>query len=355
MFQNYINKPYSRALIFFILIISILSILSMLLAPLLIPIIISFSLYALLEPLSSNIERTGLSRTAASLSVLLLLVLFAVLSVSLVFPHISSQLSQFQTQLPEVWKSLMSFANNLGGLISQSIGISTDSNDMTLPLLNNINEWGKTALIEASNILLNFAVFLILIPILTFFLIRDFRSFRNFLLDQLPNSSFELGWIIYSRVAHQLQEYIRGIMLQSAIMSIITTAGFYLIGMESPILLGISAGILNLIPYIGPLFAMLIPVTLTLGQVPLDLWLVGASIAVIVIAQLIDNIIVIPSVIANAVNLHPVIVIIGIIIFGNFFGFIGMVVAIPVISSCNIIFRGLLQGIRNRERINTTR
>ena len=115
MFQNYINKPYSRALIFFILIISILSILSMLLAPLLIPIIISFSLYALLEPLSSNIERTGLSRTAASLSVLLLLVLFAVLSVSLVFPHISSQLSQFQTQLPEVWKSLMSFANNLGG------------------------------------------------------------------------------------------------------------------------------------------------------------------------------------------------------------------------------------------------
>jgi len=346
--QKIIHNPYARTLFLFGIIIFVIAMLAILLAPLLIPIIISFALYALLEPLSSIIERKGLSRTASSLTVLLLLVLAAVLSMSLLMPQLSTQLSQLQAQLPIVWKTLMEFATNMSGFFAQAIGLESEASNLTKPLLDNANEWGKTALIEGSNILINFTVLIVLVPIFTFFLIRDYRNIRNFLLDKLPNNSFELGWLIYHRVAHQLQEYIRGIMIQSGIMSIMATTGFYLIGMDSPILLGIVAGILNLIPYVGPLLAMTLPALLALGHVPLDLWLVGASIGVILIAQLIDNVIVIPSVIANAVDLHPVIVIIGIIIFGNLFGFVGMVVAIPVISTANMIFRGLLQGIKSQ-------
>jgi len=353
MIQNIINNSYARTLFLFSIIIFVISMLAMLLAPLLIPIIISFALYALLEPFTSIIERKGLSRTASSLTVLLLLVLAAALSMSLLMPHLSTQLSQLQTQLPVVWKTLMQLANNVSGFLTHSIGLDAEASNITKPLLNNANEWGKTALIEGSNILISFTVLMVLVPIFTFFLIRDYRHFRNFMLDKLPNNSFELGWLIYHRVAHQLQEYIRGIMIQSGIMSIMATIGFYLIGMDSPILLGIVAGILNLIPYVGPLLAMALPALLALGHVPLDLWLVGASIGVILAAQLIDNVIVIPSVIANAVDLHPVIVIIGIIVFGNLFGFVGMVVAIPVISTGNMIFRGLLQGIKGRAVNNT--
>jgi len=348
MIQNIINNPYARTLFLFSIIIFVISILAILLAPLLIPIIISFALYALLEPFSSVLERKGLSRTTSSLTVLLLLVLAAALSMSLLMPHVSAQLSQLQAQLPVVWKTLMEIADNISGFLTHSIGLDAESSNLTKPFIDNANEWGKTALIEASNILISFTVLMVLVPIFTFFLIRDYRRFRNLLLDKLPNNSFELGWLIYHRVAHQLQEYIRGIMIQSGIMSVMATIGFYLIGMDSPILLGIVAGILNLIPYVGPLLAMALPALLALGHVPLDLWLVGASIGVILIAQLIDNVIVIPSVIANAVDLHPVIVIIGIIVFGNLFGFVGMVVAIPVISTGNMIFRGLLQGIKSR-------
>jgi predicted PurR-regulated permease PerM len=138
-------------------------------------------------------------------------------------------------------------------------------------------------------------------------------------------------------------------MIQSGIMTVNTSIGFYIIGLDSPILLGLVAGILNLIPYVGPLLAMALPVLLALGHAPLELWLVGAAVAVILIAQIIDNVLVIPAVIAHAVNLHPVIVIVGIIIFGNLFGFIGMVVAIPVLSTANIIFKGLLQGMKTRQ------
>lgn len=349
MINKIINNPYTRTVFLFSVIIFALSMLAILLAPLLVPIIISFALYALLEPLSSIIERKGLSRTAASISVLFLLILSAILCMSLLMPHLSTQLSQLQEQLPVVWKTLMDFVSDFNVYLTQALGIKYEVNSLTAPLLNNINEWGKTALIEGSNLIISFTVLLILVPIFTFFLIRDYRHFRNFMLDNLPNNSFELGWLIYHRVAHQLQYYIRGIMIQSGIMSIMATIGFYIIGMDSPILLGIIAGILNLIPYIGPLLAMALPALLALGHVPLDLWLVGAAIGVIIVAQLIDNVVVIPSVIANAVDLHPVMVIIGIIIFGNLFGFVGMVVAIPVISTGNMIFRGLLQGFKSRQ------
>ena len=355
MLTGLLNHPLARTSLLFGLILLVMSLLAYLLAPLLIPIIISFALYALLEPLSSMIERQGLSRNMASVSVLALLLLLAILAVYLLLPQLSAQLEGLHDQLPVVWQSLMGFTQNATQVIARSIGLNLDAEKLTAPFFNQANDWGKTALIEGSNMLISLSVVLVLVPIFTFFLIRDYRSMRNHLLDSLPNSSFELGWLIYHRVAHQLQEYIRGIMIQSGIMTINTSIGFYIIGLDSPILLGLVAGVLNLIPYVGPLLAMVLPIILALGHAPLDPWLVGAAISVILIAQIIDNMLVIPSVIAHAVDLHPMIVIVGIIIFGNLFGFIGMVVAIPFISTCNIIFRALLQGMKTREahRVNT--
>ncbi len=348
MIQTLIQHPLSKTLFIFSLISLLIALMATLLAPLLIPIIISFALYALLEPISEIFERHGLSRNASSLSVLLILVAFAALCISLFLPHLSAQLSSLQSQLPVVWHTITTMGNEISQHIVSSLGLEMQSSGITQHFFNQANDWGKTALIEGSNMLISLSVLLILVPIFTFFLIRDFRNFRNHLLDKLPNSSFEMGWLIYYRVAYQLQEYIRGIMIQSAIMCVVTTIGFYIIGLDSPFLLGLVAGVLNLIPYIGPLLAMVLPTLLALGHMPVELWLLGAAISVIVIAQVIDNIIVIPSVIANAVNLHPLVVIVGIIVFGNLFGFIGMVVAIPVISTMNIIYCGLYQGIKTR-------
>jgi len=348
MIQALIQHPLSRTLFIFSMITTVIALLAILLAPLLIPIIISFALYAVLEPISEIFERNGLSRNASSLSVLLILVAIGGLCASLLLPHLSSQLSSLQSQLPIVWQTITSMGNDISQHIISSLGLQMQSSGLTQHFFSKANDWGKTALIEGSNMIISLSILFVLVPIFTFFLIRDFRNFRNSLLDKLPNSSFEMGWLIYYRVARQLQEYIRGIMIQSGIMSVVTTIGFYAIGLDSPFLLGLVAGVLNLIPYVGPLLAMALPILLALGQTPVEFWMVGAAISVILIAQLIDNVIVIPAVIANAVNLHPLAVIVGIIVFGNLFGFIGMVVAIPVISTMNIIYSGLYQGIKTR-------
>lgn len=348
MLQTLISHPLSRTILIFSGIFSLLALLAIVLAPLLIPIIISFALYALLEPMSETFERYGFSRNVSALSVLLVLVIAGALGFVIFMPQLSSQLSALQSQLPTVWHSLTTMGSDFSQHLVTSLGLETESKGITQHFFQQANTWGKTALIEGSNILISISLLLVLVPIFTFFLIRDFRGFRNKVLDKLPNSSFELGWLIYYRMAHQLQDYIRGILIQSAIMCVITTIGFYMIGLDSAFLLGLLAGILNLIPYVGPLLAMVLPVLMALGQAPMEIWLVGSAISVILIAQLIDNVIVIPAVVANAVNLHPLVVIVGIVVFGNLFGFVGMVVAIPTIATANIIYCGLYQGIKTR-------
>jgi len=344
MIQLFFNHPLGRTITVFSLICTSILLLAILLSPILVPLILSFALYAILEPLSEALERQGFSRSASSLTVLLLLVSIATMIISVLLPHLATQLSTLQSQLPGVWQSMMSMGNEL----FNSLGIDISTSSITQHFFTQANDWGSTAVIQGSNILISLTVFLIFVPIITFFLVRDYHSFRNYMLDKLPNSNFEMGWLIYHRVAHQLQEYIRGIMIQSSIMCVMTSIGFYIIGLDSPFLLGATAGVLNLIPYVGPLLATVLPILMAVSEVPIELWLIGSAISVILIAQIIDSMIVIPSVIANAVNLHPLIVIMGIIVFGNLFGFIGMVIATPTLSTANIIYRGLYQGIKTR-------
>jgi predicted PurR-regulated permease PerM len=175
---------------------------------------------------------------------------------------------------------------------------------------------------------------------------KDYRYFRNLLLSKLPNTSFELGWIIYYRVVRKLQNYIRGILLQSLVVTLICCSGFFFLDFDSYILLGVLAGMFNIIPYIGPLLAMVLPVLIIISEVPFDLFMLLMAVGVVLLSQLVDNVFVIPLVIANSVNMHPLIVVLGLVIFGSFFGLIGMVAAIPIMVTVSIIYSGLQSGLQ---------
>ena len=340
-----LDKPLIRSLLIFSAILAGAGLIAFLLSPLLIPIILSFALFALLDPFSSMLQRHGMNNSLSALSVLIILIIISAIGMSFVFPKLTEQLLILQIKMPKLWDTLTQFSNLIRDTL-QGYGVSFDPKAITQPILNMSSDLSKGAVIHISNLVIDLTVMVILVPLFTFFLIRDYKTLRNRALDLLPNSSFELGWLIYYRVAKKLEEYIRGIMIQSGIMALVTSIGFYSIGLDSPILLGMMAGLLNLIPYVGPVMAMVPPVIIALGAPVLDPVTVGMAVGVILIAQIIDNIVVVPAVIANAVNLHPITVIVGIIVFGNFFGFIGMIIAIPAISTANIILTGLRNGLR---------
>lgn len=319
----------------------------LLIQPVLVPVLLSFTLYALLEPISDSLYRMGMRRSYTAFVSMFVLLLISTVIVLLVVPEIVSQISTLQSQLGRLEDITADVFRNISEQL-RIFGFNTDLSDSKELFEKAKPQLDLATVLASSNVMIDVVVTAVLVPLFTFFLVRDFKTLRQTVLGTLPNRYFELGWIIYYRVAYQLQRYVRGILLQSLLVGLISGTGFYLIGFETPFLLGAIAGLLNVIPYIGMILAMTPPVLISLTTDPFEPKLVFSAILVILITQLIDNLFIIPTVIAHAVSLHPLTVIAGVIIFGNAFGMLGMIMAIPVLAALKIIYVGLKQGLKHQ-------
>lgn len=309
--------------------------------PVLIPVIISLTLYALFEPATQYLVRHNINHSLSILIVLLLLVFFSIIAIGFALPQLVEQAGLLQAKLPQIMTRLEGFISEYSRQISDLVGAEFDASDIIMTTLSESSSVAQSLLLSLSGKLINVVIFMLLVPFLTYYLLKDFRSVRNRLMNWLPNSSFELGWIIYRRVSMQLLAYTRGVMMQSMIMAAVCSIGFSLIGLDIPVLLGTLTGLFNLIPYVGPVISIVLSLLVASAMTPFEPSLLYLSVMVIIAAQVIDNVVVIPSLIANAVNLHPVEVIVGIIIIGTAFGTVGVILAIPAIATAKIVFSNL--------------
>jgi len=344
------SHSYFKTSKVFISIITLFFISILLLSSILIPIIISFSLYSFLHPFTTWLISKNVSRSLAIITSLFLMVSASILAILYVFPKLFHQLLQLQQRLPDMLAIIEKYAAIASSKITEFTGVTIDLPDMAMGAISQSYSLGNSVLITLSDQIISITIASILIPFITYFLLKDFRHFRNNMMNWLPNKHFELGWLIYQRVSNQLEAYTRGVLLQSFIMACVSSVGFALIGLDIPVLMGILTGLLNLIPYIGPLISIIMSLLIALGMSPFDPSLLYLVIVVIVCAQLVDNILVIPYFIANAVDLHPVMVILGVIIFGNVFGMVGIILAIPAIAASKILFNNLYSNIQNSTR-----
>ncbi len=319
-------------------------------SPVLIPVVISFTLYALFEPATLFLVRHHINHSISILILLLLLVFIGFIAVGFALPQLIDQISLLQAKLPLILSKLEAFLTRYSDEFSTLVGIDLDVSEVIISLLSQSSSLGQSLLLNVSNKLLGFAIISLLVPFLTYYLLKDFKLVRNRLMNWLPNSSFELGWLIYHRVARQLKAYTRGVIIQSMIMASICAIGFTLIGMDIAVLLGCITGILNLVPYVGPIISIVLTLLVASAMTPFDPSLLYLGVLVIISAQIVDNVIVVPAVIAQAVNLHPVQVILGIIIFGSVFGTLGVILAIPAIATAKIIYDNLYADILNAHR-----
>lgn len=341
------SSPNFRTARLFLLFVAVTLACFYLLSSVLIAVIIAFTLYALFEPTALYLMRHGVNRSLSILIVLLLLMLVSLLALGLALPALFEQITVLQFKLPGILSQFESFVQHYGSLVSTRIGTDIDITEITLSALSQSTSVGQAVLINLSNRVLDIVILFLLVPFLTYYLLKDFKPLRNRLMDWLPNAGFELGWLIYYNVTRQLQAYTRGVMYQSLVMSLICAIGFSWIGLEIPILLGFITGMLNLIPYVGPVISILLTLLVGAAMTPFDPAILYLGPMVIIIAQVIDNTVVIPRVIAGAVNLHPVQVILGIIVMGSLFGTIGVVLAIPAIATGKIVYNNLYADILN--------
>jgi len=319
--------------------------------PVIFSLCLSLALFAVLSPTVDYFLQRGWPTAKAAGSVMALATVGLILVAALLYPLLIVQVQQISEQTSHLDQRLLQVLTHTNSwLLGHNIA-SMNPHELTNTILEQVEA-------QASNIIQSMAAFfsdiatsLVLIPLVTFFLLCDFLMLRNQAMQLLPNRHFELGWLIYTRAATQLQNYIRGVFIQAMIMATVTGVGFWIAGIDYAPLLGIMVGLLNIIPFFGISLAKIPPIVVVLISSEPSALNIILAIAVVLVAQAIDNSFVIPRIVAKAASLHPLTVMLGVMLGGYYFGFFGLILTTPAVFSIKVIFSELVRGLRH-QRLN---
>jgi putative permease len=302
----------------------------------------------LLAPIVNVLERRGIPRQTAIMIPFVAAGLLIGFGIYKVLPLITQQANLLESQLPKYQIDLMNLVASTENRFKGFLKV------YDISFTNTVNSWivNKTAGLSSAlpSILSASLTVLILTPFFAFFMLQDGRHLSHTLLSIVPNNLFELALNLQHRLGEQFGGFIRARFIEAAIVGLVVWVGLQVSGFPYAALLGLFAGVTNLIPYIGPIIGAVPAVLIAL--ISDDAMITHTmSINLIIVtsiyffAQLIDMAFIIPMVVAKIVNLHPVTVIIVIIIGSQLMGILGMVISIPVASALKLIFSSVYDHI----------
>ncbi|MCR3959545.1 AI-2E family transporter [Aeromonas veronii] len=297
-----------------------------LLAPLLVALVMAY----LLEWPVARLQKAGLSRTLATSVILILFIAVAVASLLGLIPTLVSQGINLAKEAPAMLTHAQDYVRTLPDKYPELIDVS-----LVETVIDNIRQRilsGGEHLVSASlSSLVNVVaimIYLILVPLMVFFMLKDKRVLMGSLRRFLPRNRTLVNrvWI---EMNNQIINYIRGKVIEILIVGIATYVPFALMGLRYSVLLAVAVGFSVLIPYIGAA-VVTVPVAMVAlfqwGLTPEFAWLMVAYLVI----QALDGNLLVPVLFSEAVNLHPVAIIIAVLVFGGLWGFWGVFFAIPL-------------------------
>jgi len=313
-----------------------------LLAPVLTPFVAAGLLAYIGDPLADRLQKLRLPRTIAVVIVFLLTFLFIGLLLLLVLPLIRTQVTALLDALPgiiaeaeQVWLPRVSAFLDIED--GENIGIAafmSRYSDMA-------GSWSTTILMSLSRsggALAAAVISLFLIPIITFYLLRDWDLIISRLGALVPSRQRDTIFGLARETDDVLGAFLRGQVLVMLALSIIYAAGLSLVGLKFAIAIGVVAGLVSFVPYLGFVFGILLA-GLTVVLEPDPLWRLGGVIATFWIAQVIEGSVLTPKLVGDRIGLHPVIVIFSIAAGGQLFGFFGILLALPAAAVLSVLVR----------------
>lgn len=309
------------------------------------PFALAFVFAYVASPLVERLEDRKMGRGWATAILILVIGLLIVVALVLLVPLVAHQGAEFLEDLPRMMEELESWYDaRIEALATSSLPIvrdipferalELDSADVSEWIAERFTEmqpsWETAVgLGQGVQAVLTVLGYLVLTPVLTFYLLRDFPKMKSSLTEVLPEDQRE-SWLGFMRHYDTLLgEYLRGQLLVAVFVGVATALGFLVLGFPNAVLLGVVAGVFNIVPYLG-LIVSLIP-ALVIALVTPPLWLSFLKVAVVFFAvQALDGYVISPRIIGERVGLHPVWVMLAIIAAGTFFGIVGLLLAIPL-------------------------
>jgi predicted PurR-regulated permease PerM len=318
-------------------------------------VIISLIFSYLLNPIVNYLERHNISRGLGI--ILLYIVIFGIIiGISISFiPRLGKELKEVIIVLPNYFNTISVFLKELYDRYYNLESIAPIIENVEGLIFDNINRLQEIILINMSKLftgvgsLVNRIINLVLIPILTFYFLKDKDKLINHTFLIIPKNKRPEIKELLIQIDKSLSQFVRGRLILAIYVGVATTVVLLILNINFAIVIGLLTGIADIIPYFGPFLGFVPAVIFAF----LDSTTKGIWVAVIfILIQWIENNVLGPKIIGDTTGLHPITVLLSLIIAGNIYGVLGMIFVIPLVSILKILFGFFIDKARKRKLIN---
>ena len=321
------------------------------------PIFIGFVIAWLFEPLVSKLQNNKVPRILGCILVYLLILGVLFLICYLFIPSLANQVSDFVKAAPNIFGEITDFVvrflNRLDPNNILNLNISKDT------VMDTISEWGLSIasdlpkhLVNIGKSLINGGLNFVLGLMIGFYLLYDFDKVNIGIYNILPISWKDDYKELTHRINTSLRGYVQGVLMVMLLVFATQSIGLTIAGMEAPILFAMFCAVTDIIPYFGPYIGGIPAVIVGFTISPITGICVVISILVV---QMLENNFYQPLIMGHTMQLHPVTIMLGLLIFQHFFGILGMVIATPCIACLKVIFvfimehTGIMEYLKGNE------
>ncbi len=304
------------------------------------PLFIGFVIAWLFNPLVKKLEDKNIPRIAGSLIVYALFLIIVVLFLKVLVPTVYVQVNELIGNLPEIFNSVKTTMNDFFSRLSNVEGIDMEFIRLNVisTLEGKLTDFTTTFPTTLLNIIVNFFSSMVTIGLGLFvglYMLFDFDSISKHFLSLLPEKRRYEASVLMNNIGGEVRKSVNGTLLIATMVFVCDSIGFAIIGLQAPVLFGLFCGITDLIPYIGPYIGGALAVIIGFSQ---GTFIGIMTLIICVVVQCVENFILQPVVMSKTMKLHPVTIIIGLLLFNNLFGIIGMVLATPCIALLKVIW-----------------
>ncbi len=323
---------------------------------LLTPLVLAFFIAYILDPVIDRIESWGINRTLAIALFLMLVAVFAVVFTLILVPVIQVQASEFADNLPRymaqfrdlVQNSVIPFIERTSGkqfprdwtLIMEQLPRLTSK---FLPEITNSVSHTFSTMLLSTRWLMTILFTLFLLPVFTFYILRDFDIMKESIAGLFPRPTYKYWVRYFQEIDESLSSVIRGQLTVCLVLGTMYAIGLSVVGLPLGIIIGMITGLLAFIPYVGFAIGMLMALLMAVFAWNGISLFIGV-IATYVIVQIIDGIAITPRILGGKLKVNPVIIIVALMVGGRLFGFIGVLLAVPVTAVLKVTLLHIIEA-----------
>ncbi len=313
-----------------------------LLAPVLTPFVAAALLAYLGDPMADRLQKLKMPRTLAVVAVFLITFLLLALLILLVGPLIKTQISALFDALPDIARRVeQEWLPSVTDWLDLETGDDVGIGAFLARYSDMVGSWSGKLLLSVSKsggALAAAVLSLFLIPILTFYLLRDWDSILVHIGALVPESQRDTVFQLAHETDDVLSAFLRGQLLVMAALAIIYSIGLSLVGLKFAVAIGVVAGLVSFVPYLGFVFGIALA-GLTVALEPNPLWQIVGVVVTFTLAQVLEGSVLTPKLVGDRIGLHPVIIILAVAAGGQLFGFFGILLALPAAAVLSVLVR----------------